>query len=189
MSFSYRNVVEIEDFEKYVEMLDNLEIAKHELNKDAYVLLRSISKPTEDCGKPAIPVRMFVSIRTDKTNEMIVDVNIGNFYWDCTEDHLVKHSLDDLVLLSAKKLFEDVFSNMQNSISLMVRRSAVYPVGSLIDAGEVKVYVNIAIDHTLRDEPLFFLKEEYKFVKIEDLQSDYLGDKFKRSLAIVEEGE
>lgn len=183
----YKTVVEMEEFERYLKTLDNMGENIHDVSKVAYVGLRQIVTNLEDFIRPHIDVNMLVTMRTDKTNEVLVD-KTGKFFWDYSEQYPDKHTLDDLVLLSAKELVDDVFKALGHFDTLsIIQRSTVYPVGSLVHEGAVFVYVNLVIDHTLIEEPFFQLKDGYLLNKIQGLRTDHFSDKLKTSLALVKE--
>ena len=127
-------------------------------NATLYTLLRQHSRPLELSiyGDSIIPVRMLVTIRTDLSNEVLVPTN-GLFYSDCTLPYPSKHPVDDVVMLSAKTLVDRLFDCGDNT-PLVIRRTIVYPIGACIYRDEVYVYVNVVIDHTLKNDQIFKTK-------------------------------
>ena len=134
-----------------------------------YKFLASFSKPT-DCsaiGEQDIPVNILVSVRTDRTNELIVPDD-GKFYTDCTCDYPNQHPLDDVVLLAAKRMFHKCFDCKDDDLTKVVTRTVPFPVGACIRNGKAYVYVTLVVDHKLKSEEYFKLKGCH-YEKISDL--------------------
>lgn len=136
-----------------------------------------------------MPVKILVTVRTDYSNEVLIDHRVSNFYTDCTPDNPNNHILDDLILLSAKSLIDSLFDCGDN-ISEVIRRTQVYPLGARLFEGEVYVYVNVVIDHTLKSDPKFKIKDSH-FFKIKDLYPRSLNPALEedmiKNLIIVKE--
>lgn len=137
-------------------------------NQTLYVLLRQHSRPLSDSifGDSVPPVRMLVTIRTDLSNEVLVPDD-GKFYTDCTASYPNEHPVDDTVMLAAKSLVDRLFDCGEN-IPFVIRRTTVYPLGACVRDDQVYVYVNVVIDHTLKNAQIFKTKGCH-FEKITDL--------------------
>lgn len=138
------------------------------INQTLYVLLRQHSRPLIDSifGDSVPPVKMLVTIRTDLSNEVLVPDD-GKFYTNCTSSYPNEHPLDDTVMLAAKSLVDQLFDCGDN-IPLVIRRTTVYPLGACVHNDQVYVYVNVVIDHALKNDRIFKTKGCH-FEKIVDL--------------------
>lgn len=154
-------------------------------NKTLYMLLRQHSRPLIDSifGDSVPPVRMLVTIRTDLSNEVLVPDD-GKFYTDCTASYPNEHPLDDTVMLSAKSLVDQLFDCGEN-IPSVIRRTTAYPLGACVHEDRVYVYVNVVIDHTLKNEEFFKIKGCH-FENIIDLSpTSPLEEEMLKHLVIV----
>jgi len=147
--------------------------------------LLAMSKPVETpvLGEQYIPIQMLVSIRTDRTNELIVP-DSGKFYIECPAEYHIEHPLDDLVLLVAKMAVDKYFDCGEDLIKV-IPRTVPYPVGACLKNDVIYVYVNLVVDHTLKSEEYFKLKgchyeDITSLIPANDLESELIG-----SLAIV----
>lgn len=128
-------------------------------NQALYVFLRHHSRPVTDCifeGGFFNPVKMIVTIRTDLSNEVLVP-DCGKFYTDCTASYPDAHPIDDVVMLAAKSLIDNLFDCGDDLFSV-IPRTIAYPVGACVYNDEVYVYVTVVIDHTLKRENFFRVK-------------------------------
>ena len=172
----------LKDFNKF---LENFQVHPDSLSKFTYAFLSGHSRPVVSSllGERFIPIRMLVSIRTDRTNELIVPEN-GMFFTNCTAEYPNEHPLDDTVLLAAKSLVDKLFDCGEDIVKV-IPRTAPLPIGACYINDAFYVYVNVVIDHTLKDESFFKLKD-CKYVNISDLT--YTSDLEKElidSLAVV----
>lgn len=181
----YKLIVDGGRLKDYFDMLRNYSIDPESLSGITYKLLRLYSRPVVSSifGAPLVPVKMLVSVRTDRTNELIVPDN-GKFYTDCTAEYPNEHPLDDTVML-AGKMFVDKYFDCGEDILKVIPRTAIYPVGACFIDHTFYVYINIGVDHTLKNESFFKLKDCH-YEKIEDLTvGNALECQLKDSLAIV----
>ena len=142
--------------------------------------LLSMSRPVETpvSEDMYIPIKMLVSIRTDRTNELIVPDD-GKFYIECPDEYPNEHPLDDLVLLVAKKAVDKYFDCGEDIVKV-IPRTVPYPVGACLKDDVIYVYVNLAVDHTLKSEEFFKIKGcHYESITSitpsNDLESELLG--------------
>ena len=152
----------------------------------SYVVLRQHSRPVVDSifGGNIRPVKILVSVRTDRTNEIIVNED-GAFYIDCTASYPNLHPLDDTVLLSAKSAIEKTI-DCHKDLESIITRTSPYPVGACIVDDCIYVYMNVVIDHTLKSEEYFNLNEGYRLESIKNLTPKTKLDKvLKDSLVLV----
>ena len=155
------------------------------VNQALYVLLRQNSRPLIDSifGDSIPSVKMLVTIRTDLTDEVLVPDD-GKFYTNCTSSYPNEHPLDDTVILAAKSLVDSLFDCGDN-IPLVIRRTIAYPLGACVYEGQVYVYVNVVIDHTLKNERIFKTKGCH-FEKISNLSpKDSLEYELLKKLTLV----
>ena len=150
-----------------------------------YQILRQNSIPvsTDISCEGFRPVKMLVTIRTDRSNEVLVP-NKGQFYTDCTASYPNKHPIDDMVMLSAKRLVDELF-NCGDDIVAVIQRTTVYPIGACVFDNKVYVYINVVIDHTLKNES-FFKTKGCHFEPIQSLSPETdLGKELIKHLTIV----
>lgn len=181
----YKLVFDRDYFGNYEDHLKKLKVDYLSISTFAYNHLRIYSRPIVSSifGERFIPIKFLVSIRTDRTNELIVPDN-GKFYTDCTAEYLSEHPLDDTVLLAAKS-FIDKYFDCGEDIVKVIPRTIPLPVGACYINDTFYVYVNIVVDHTLKSESFFKLKDCH-YENISDLTvSNDLEGKLKDSLAIV----
>ena len=153
-----------------------------------YIFLRNHSKPvsSETVGDNVLPVRMFVSVRTDLTNEVLVN-EAGSFSIDCTSSYPSQHPIDDTVLLAGKQAVDFTFDCGEHLLEV-IQRTTIYPLGACVIEGEVYVYINVVIDHTLKDNPHFKTKG-CEFKSIQSLSTKHPVEKaMLKKLAIVKGG-
>ena len=148
-----------------------------------FLLAMSMTVETPVSEEQFIPIQMLVSIRTDRTNELIVPDD-GKFYIECPTEYYTEHPLDDLVLLVAKRAVDEYFDCGEDLLKV-IPRTVPYPVGACLRDDVIYVYVNLLVDHTLKSEEFFKLKgchyEDFSSVTpANDLESELIG-----SLAIV----
>ena len=158
-------------------------------NGALYVLLRHNSRPIIDSifGEAIPPVKMLVTIRTDRSNEVLVSDD-GKFYTDCTSSYPNEHPLDDTVMLAAKSLVDRLF-DCGDDIVKVIPRTTVYPLGACVRDDQVFVYVNVVIDHTLKTEEVFKTKGCH-FESITDLTpTSPMEEELLKHLTIVKGGE
>lgn len=157
-------------------------------NAPLYEHLRSFSRPLIDSifGDSVPTVRMLVTIRTDLSNEVLVPDN-GKFYTDCTASYTDEHPIDDTVILSAKSLVDRLF-DCGDDTPQVIRRTIVYPVGASIIDDQVYVYVTVVIDHNLKSDKIFKIKDCH-FEKISSIvPTNKLESKILDKLVIVKGG-
>ena len=156
----YRLVVDREVVNDYVNVISNTAGVKPETMHPAfYSILRQHSRPliSSIFGDSVPPVRMLVTIRTDLSNEVLVPDD-GKFFTDYTDEYFDEHPLDDTVMLAGKSLVDKLFDCGDN-LPLVIRRTTVYPIGACVRDDKVYVYVNVVIDHTLKNDPIFKTKD------------------------------
>ena len=117
-----------------------------------YRFLQSFSRPIVSSifGEQFIPIKMLVSIRTDRTNEMIVPDN-GKFYTDCTSEYPNEHPLDDQVLLAAKSMVDKYF-DCGEDLTKVIPRTIPLPIGACLRNDIIYVYITLVVDHKLKSE-------------------------------------
>lgn len=154
-----------------------------------YRFLKMISESCDvslSDGDDRKTIKFLVTIRTDKTNEVLVPKD-GMFFTNCTRYYPDEHPLDDMVMLAAQKLVLELF-DCGELLPMYIMRTTLYPVGAFILNDEPYVYVNVVIDHTLLDEASFNLKD-CSVVKLEDISpNSTMEDVLLNSLAIVKGG-
>lgn len=164
------------------------------LNDYLYHLLRhhgkSVRADSPEIGKRHLPVNMLVSIRTDLSNEILIYDH--QFYCDCTTSYPNHHPIDDTVMLAGKKLVDKAFDCGDNIVEV-IKRTSIYPVGACVINNKVYVYVMVVIDHTLKDDPIFKIKDSY-FEKIHSVKALFppfhaVAQELKDSLVIVKKGD
>lgn len=136
-----------------------MEVSPSTISPAFYPILRQNARPVETSifEDSVVPIRVLVTIRTDYSNEVLVPTH-GLFYADCTVPYWVEHSLDDSVMLSAKTLVTRLF-DCGDDIPRIIQRTTCYPIGACVVDNTVYVYVNVVIDHTLKSDPAFKLRE------------------------------
>lgn len=172
------------DEEKLGEYKD-LPIDHAGISTATYDYLRSYSRPIVSSlfGEKFVPIKILVSIRTDRTNELIVPDN-GAFYTDCTATYPNMHPLDDTVMLAAKSLVDRLF-DCGDDIIKVIPRTAPLPIGACYTKDTFYVYVNVVVDHTLKTESFFKLKDSH-YESIHSLNPrSALELELKNSLALV----
>lgn len=150
-----------------------------------YRFLQSFSRPIVSSifGEQFIPIKMLVSIRTDRTNELIVPDN-GKFYTDCTSEYPNEHPLDDTVLLATKSMVDKYFDCGEDLIKV-IPCTVPLPIGACLRNDIIYVYITLVVDHKLKSEEYFKLKGCH-YVNISDLTpSNDLESELIDSLAIV----
>ena len=155
----YRLIVDkvaLDDYVKVIAPFGN--IPPSTINQSLYFLLRHHSRPLTDSifGESVPAIRFLVTIRTDRSNEVLVPDD-GKFYTDCTSSYPNEHPLDDTVMLSAKRLVDQLF-DCGDDIVEVIKRTTVYPMGACIIEDTVYVYSNVVIDHTLKSDSIFKTK-------------------------------
>lgn len=181
----FKLVLDEEKLKDYNEFLKNYQVHSDVLSKFSYGFLRVHSRPIVSSifGDKFIPIRMLVSIRTDRTNELIVPDN-GNFYTDCTAEYPNEHPLDDTVMLAAKKLVDQCFDCGEDIVKV-IPRTAPLPIGACFVDNVLYVYTTVIIDHKLKEESFFKLKGCH-YENIQDLEpKSSLEIDLLDSLAIV----
>lgn len=169
----------------YTDHLKQLKVDFTKVSTFAYNHLRIYSRPIVSSifGGRFIPIKILVSIRTDRTNELIVPDN-GKFYTDCTAEYPSEHPLDDTVLLAAKSFIDEHF-DCGEEIVKVIPRTIPLPVGACYFNDTFYVYVNVVVDHTLKNESFFNLKDCH-YENISDITvANALECALKDSLAIV----
>ena len=146
----------VDDFEKLIEEMGEY---SNKVSQHFYPVLDRHSRPCDDSifGDNRRTVRMLVTIRTDRTDEVLVPTD-GKFYTECTQSYPNEHPLYDTVLLAAKSLVDSMF-DCGDDIQKVIVRTSLYLVGVCVVNEQVYVYVNVIIDHTLKDEEFFVLKD------------------------------
>ncbi len=173
----------VDDFEKLIEEIGE---DSNKMSPQSYPILKRHCRPCIDStfGGNMRPVRMLVSIRTDRTNEVIVPTD-GKFYTDCTSAYPREHPLDDMILLAAQSLFNKVFDEGMTQNTNAILRTTVYPVGACVIDEQVYVYTHVVIDHTLKSEEYFHLTDS-RFESIIDLKpTSALEEELIKKLIIV----
>ena len=132
-----------------------------------YAFLRVFEKPVESpiSGEEYIPIKMLVTIRTDRTNEVIVPDD-GKFYTDCTSEYPDIHPLDDRALLAAKSMVLKYF--VDSDFTKVIPGTVPLPVGACYRDGVIYVYVTLIVDHKMKSWDCFKLKDCH-YEKISDL--------------------
>lgn len=184
----FKLIFDVGNLNDYKDFLRQFSLKPESLSSQSYLFLRERSRPIVSSifGELFIPVKMLVSIRTDRTNELIVPDN-GNFYTDCTEVYPNMHPLDDTVMLAAKSLVDKCFDCGEDIIKV-IPRTVPYPVGACFVDNTFYVYVTVVVDHTLKSESFFKLKDCH-YENISDLTpKSVLETLLKDKLAIVNQG-
>lgn len=134
-------------------------VAPEVFSGTSYLFLRQHSRPIVSSlfGELFCPVKMLVSIRTDRTNELIVPDN-GKFYTDCTQTYPNEHPLDDTVILAAKSIVDKYFDCGEDLVKV-IPRTVPLPVGACLIDDIFYVYITVVVDHTLKNESFFKLKD------------------------------
>lgn len=156
----YRLILDKAVLEDYVNAIaPTVGVKPNTLCPHLYTLLRVHSRPLIDSifGDAVRTVRMLVTIRTDRTNEVLVP-NDGKFYTDCTASYPNEHPLDDTVMLAGKMLVDKLFDCGDN-IPEVIKRTTIYPIGACVIDDQVYVYSTVVIDHTLKSDPIFNIKD------------------------------
>ena len=155
----YRLIVDKQMLDDYVNAIaPSVGADPSTIHQALYVLLRHHSRPLIDSifGESIPPVKMLVTIRTDRSNEVLVPDD-GKFYTDCTDSYFDEHPLDDTVMLAAKSLVDKLFDCGDN-IPAVIQRTTVYPLGACVRDDRAYVYANVVIDHTLKNDSIFKTK-------------------------------
>lgn len=153
------------------------------LSQMSYTILRNNS--VRGFAENLTPVKIMVSIRTDLTNEILVDDLSVKFYSDCTPVTSEEHGLDDLIILACKNKVLESLSIPEQDLHKFIVRTSLYPVGACVQDDEPIVYANVIIDHLLQKEP-FFALNRCKFVPIESINPQtFFEEEMKKSLIIV----
>ena len=121
-----------------------------------YHFLRAFEEPVESSisEEGHIPIKMLVTIRTDRTNEVIVPDD-DKFYTDRTCDYPNQHPLDDRALLAARSMVLKYFAD--SDLTKVIPRTVPLPVGACYRDGVIYVYVTLIVDHKLKSEDYFKL--------------------------------
>ena len=160
------------------------------LNDILYLLIRqhgkSVHIDSPEIGVKHLPINMLVSVRTDLSNEIMIYNH--KFYCDCTASYPNHHPIDDTVMLAGKMLVDKSFDCGDNLVEV-IKRTSIYPVGACLIDGKVYVYVMVVIDHKLKDDPIFKIKDSY-FEKIPYVKAIFptlnsVSKELKESLVIV----
>ena len=182
----YRLIVDRTIINGYVDIIaPSLDIDSATINTTFYKILRQHSRPLIDSifGYPVPNVNMLVTIRTDLSNEVLVPDD-GKFYTDCTSSYPNEHPLDDTVILAAKSLVDKLFDCGDNT-PLVIKRTTLYPLGAFVRYAQAYVYVNVVIDHTLKNDSIFKIKGCH-FEKISDIiPTNPMEEELLKNLAIV----
>lgn len=155
------------------------------LHAPFYPFLRKYSRTLEDSifGDSVLPVKMLVTIRTDRSNEVLVPDD-GKFYTDCTSSYPNEHPLDDTVILAGKTIVDKLFDCGEN-LAEVIRRTTIYPVGGCILDDQAYVYTHVVIDHTLKNSEIFNVKGCH-FEHITSLSAtNHLEEELLKSLILV----
>lgn len=144
-----------------------------------------------------IPLNFLTTIRTDYTNEVIVnefaDTNNEEFDFVFREMPEFNSGLNmplyDAVLLSAQKAMYKCLSPDCDFGKIVVRTQCV-PVGAM-NLGKPFIYTTVIIDSKLKEEPYFKLQPGFKFETIENLnqrlEQHVVPVELKKKLFIVKE--
>lgn len=184
----YRLTVEkpiLEDFHKIAE---SCEIDVRELGKLACQFLRQNCKPVDESllGKDFFPIRTLVTIRTDYSNEVLVP-DTGKFFTDCTLSTPYDHPFDDTIILAGKKLVDELF-DCGDFIHEIIMSTVLQVLGALIIDDQPYVYINVVIDHNLKNNPKFKVRNCH-FEKIESIDpTSPLEKELAESLILVRGG-
>ena len=128
-------------------------------------------------------VRFLASIRTNHTNELAVP-NSGKFYIDCTTDYPDEHPLEDMTILAAKKVVDELF-DCGEYITEIIPHTLPYVVGAMLHDDTPCVYINVVIDSKLKDNEHFKLKD-CNYVHINSIKPcDDFEESLLNSLVIV----
>lgn len=142
---------------------------------------KSLRVPVSD--KAIKPIRFLVSIRTNITNELIVPQN-GKFYTDYTAEYPDEHPLDDMTILAAKKIVDELF-DCEEHITEIVPYTMPYVVGAMIWDDIPYVYANVVLDSKLKDNEHFKLRD-CEFIPIQSIKpNDGLEESLLNSLIIT----
>lgn len=181
----FKLIFDEDKLKDYNEFINKFSVHPDSVSAFSYNFLHIHSRPVVSSifGERFIPIKTLVTIRTDRTNEVIVPKN-GMFFTDCTSDYPDEHPLNDIALLAAKKLVDHCF-DCGDDIVKVIPRTAPLPIGACYVNDTFYVYINVVIDHTLKNESFFKLKD-CDYANISDLT--YTSDLEKElidSLAIV----
>lgn len=127
-------------------------------------------------------VRFITTLRTDLSNEVIVDSD--NKFYGITEVEALSNGLDldNYVLLNAKNYLESI---MESNVVNIVLNTTVIPLGVRIYNDEVYVYSVIVIKKEATESEYFNLVEGCSLKKIEELNVEGLEHNLKDRLIIV----
>ena len=173
-------------FDSYKDVGDDVSSVTTQFYKFLKMVSESCDVSVSDEYDNKKTIKFHVTIRTDKTNEVLVPKD-GLFFTNCTQYYPTEHPLDDMVMLAAQKLVLELF-DCGDLLPMHIIRTTLYPVGGFILNDEPYVYVNVVIDHTLLDEASFNLKD-CSVVNIADIpRNSTMEDVLLNSLAIVKGG-
>lgn len=119
--------------------------------KDNYKAFELYAECVEENVKGYLPIKFLVSLRTDRTNEILVMQ--GHHYQSYIPLFPEKEvPFDDGVLLSSKELMQSVYYS--HSISEVAIHTEPLPLGAIIYDNVPYVYIQLVLDHNYKDIPL-----------------------------------
>lgn len=143
---------------------------------------KSLKVPVSD--ETLKPIKFLASIRTDRTNELIVPYNGSLFYVDCSDFYPDEHPLDDMTILAAKKIVDNMFDCGEH-LTEIIPHTMPYVVGAMLYNDTPYVYANVVIDSKLKDNEHFKLRD-CEFVPIQSIKpNDGLEESLLNSLIIT----
>ena len=115
-------------------------------------------------------VDFYTTIRTDYSNEVIVEESTGKFAFNYMPEFSTGTNVPifDAIMLSAQKTMYKCLSPDCDFNKLVVRTQCV-PMGAM-NLNRPLIYTTIVIDTKLKDEPYFKLQQGYKFEPIQKYQ-------------------
>ena len=181
----YRLIYDREYLSGYHEILKEFGVSEEHFSATSYRAFSPLCRPVVSSihGGDLLPVRILVSIRTDRTNELIVPDD-GKFYTDCTTEYPSQHPLDDACILAMKSMV-DKYIDLGGVVSSVIPRTVPLIVGACCVSDVFYVYATVVVDHTLKSEPFFKLKGCH-YEKIADITpADDMESRLLQSLPIV----
>lgn len=182
----YRLIYDREYFDGYRSILKEFGVSEECFSATSYRAFSPFCRPIVSSihGGNLLPVKILVSIRTDRTNELIVPDD-GKFYTDCTTEYPSQHPLDDACLLAMKSMVDKYFDCGGEDLLKVIPHTVPIIVGACCVSEVFYVYATLVVDHTLKDTEYFKLKGCH-YEKIEDITpADDMESCLLQSLPVV----
>lgn len=181
----YRLIYDREYLDGYHKILKEFGVDEEHFSATSYRAFSPLCRPIVSSihGGDLLPVRILVSIRTDRTNELIVPDD-GKFYTDCTTEYPSQHPLDDACLLAMKSMVDKYF-DCGEDLHKVIPHTAPLIVGACCVSDVFYVYATLVVDCTLKGAPHFKLKGCH-YEKIADITpADDMESRLLQSLPVV----